>query len=305
MKAATLQEFLRKLSAPLDTLGVAQPSLAALGACADALEPFKKFELAHLADVLHRADEAVKSGLPVVEVPGVAPISTLAMKLGEDVHGVGSVESGEAEELEKRINLHRHQFQSAITELAQQFGITVECSETPNWVGLVRARKLVETLKPLITTPESYREPSVEDGRRRLMELGDPVLKQLAIELGVTIPKGAKGKGAPLVEEILAHVTTHRPASDKPVKAPKAAPDLTEPIRVLKEDIAKVKQDPHALTDEQVEEIMTNFKKFKLAEMKVIVLEVMGVKVSKADDAVLRIRSALMGVRQQIDSQNA
>lgn len=303
MKAAMLQEFLRKLSAPLDTLGIPQPSLAALSACADALEPFKKFELAHLADFLHRAEQARQSNsVPVVEVPSVAPVGSLAMKLGEDVQAVESAESGEVEELEKRINLHRHQFQSAIVELATQFGIGVKCSETANWVSLIRAKKLVELLKPLITAPESYREPSVVDGVRRLTELGDPVLKQVAIELGMTAPKV---KGGRLVEEILTHATTHRPISDKPVRAPKPAPDLTEPIRVLKEHVERVKQDPHALSDAQVDEIVTKFKEFNLAGKKAIVLEVTGAKAKNADDAVLRIRSALMGVRQHIDSQNA
>jgi hypothetical protein len=237
-----------------------------------------------------------------VEVAGVTPVSTLAMKLGEDVHAVGSAESGEVEELEKNINLRRHQFQSAIIELAQQFGIAVKCSETANWVSLVRAKKFVELLKPLITAPESYREPSVVDYIRRLTELGDPVLKQLAIELGMTAPKA---KSARLVEEILTHVTTHRPVSDKPVKAPKPVPNLDEVIRVFREHVERVKQDPHALSDAQVDELIARFKKFKVPERKAITLAVTEGKAKDGDDAVLRIRTALMGVRQHIDSQNA
>lgn len=302
MKAATLQEFLRKLSAPLGALGVPQSS-AALEACANALEPFKGLELTHLANFLQRAEEARRSeAVPLVEVAKVAPVSALARKLGEDVLAVESAQDGTAQELERQINLHRHQFQAALAELAQQFGITAKCSETPNWVPLVRAKKLVEGLKAQITSPESYQLPAVADAQRQLTELGDPVLKQLAGELGMP---AVKVKGAKITEEILAHATTHRPLGAKPTKAPKAGPDPTELIRVLKEKVELVNQNPHALADAEVDELMERFKKFPVPQKKAIVEGVTGAKAKDGTDALLRIKSALIGLRQRLDSQNA
>jgi hypothetical protein len=308
MKVAALQQFLRNLGSPFSALGVPQQSLGALAACAEALESFQGLELADLADFLKRAEEARRTGaVPLVDVPEIAPVGEVSRKLGEDAKLAESAEGEEAKELERRINLHRHQLQSKITDLAQQFGISVKCTEVDNWVGLVRGKKLVERLKAAITSPESYGEPAVDQDVNKLVELGDPTLKQLAGVFGVSTKK----KGRQGAEDILAAVTQHRPVGKKAAsKAPKKEKaDQTavdEMIRSLKEKVEQVKQNPHALSTTDVDDVIAQLRtKFGSKQQQEIALAVTGSKGKNGEDAVIRIRSALASVKQNLDSQNA
>jgi len=303
MKAATLQQFLRELAGPLGVLGLPAAAVTPLDACARALEPFRDLDLTTLADFLRRADEARRTGaVPLVEVPALAPLGKLAHSLAEDVLALESARGGDETAVEERVNRQRSELAAALTTLGQKFGLTVTSKETPNWAGLVRARKRLEELKSRVTGPEAYREPAVTEGIQALVALGDPVLKALAVEKGLT---GSRGKGEKLAQEIVAHVTGHRPPGAKAPKPAKPGPDPSELIRVLKEKVQQVDADPYAVSDAEVDELMGRYKAFKLPEKKQIVREVLGVNPRDGNDGLLRLKTALIGVRERIESQKA
>lgn len=309
MKVANLQECFKALPALINAFGVAQPSLAALEKGAEALESFKSLELIQFVDLVNRAGKAIQDGhVHAVEVDEVAPVASLARSLGKDVQAIDSVTGDQAAETEQRVNLQRQELQTAITVLAQRFGITVKCSETAHWVGLQRAKKIMKQIKPLVTSPESYRDSGVSDGIIRLTALGDPVLKQLAAECEVVVPKTTKG--SKLVGAILTSETGHTPAGVRPAREKKAKPGTPDQAQVddfrdtLKRHTEEVNRDPRALSNEKVNDLIARFKAFTVPQQKEIAKAVTGAtKISKSGDAVLRIRSALEGVRRDSDSQ--
>lgn len=305
MRAANLQEFLRKLAGPFGAIGLPGSTTAALESCAAALEPFRDLELDRLADFLRRADEARRAGtVPLAEVPAVAPVCSLARQLSEDMLVLEAAD-GPAADLEARVNRLRHDLQHALVELARSFGIVLKCSEVPHWPAILRGRRLVAELRAKVTGPESYHDPVVTAFLARLTDLGDAVLKSLAAELGLPVPKS---KGAKLAEDLIAGVTGHRPPGAAPARGGRKAatgPDPNELIRVLKERLARVQADPYAVSDAEAEELMARYKALKLEDKKRVVSEVLGVNVRSGEDGLLRLKSALIGLRLRLQSQKA
>jgi hypothetical protein len=141
----------------------------------------------------------------------------------------------------------------------------------------------------------------------RLLALGAPVLKALAGENNLT----TKAKGAKLADELLLAVTGHaRPRAAKPraskSKAPAVDPAaVAELVTVFKEKAASVEQNPYAVSDAEVEELVGKLKQLPAKTQQEVASTVTGKKITKTDDAVLRLRGLLVGVRQKLDSQNS
>jgi hypothetical protein len=305
LNVAALQQFLRSLSGPLGAAGVAPHALAPLEQFAAALDPFRPHDLGTLADLLRRADEARRNGfVPLVEVPTVAPLSKTAHELGEQALELATASDERAGELDRDINKHRLELQTALSALAEQFGIAVKCTEVPNWSALVRGRAILQRLKHTVTSAEAYAGATADV--ERLLALGDPVLKALAGENGLT----TKAKGAKLTDELLLAVTGHtRPGAAKPKaskpKVPAVDPAVVaELVTVFKEKAASVEQNPYAVPDAEVEELVGRLKQLSAKNQQEVATAVTGKKVKSASDAVLRIRGALLGVRQNLDGQN-
>jgi hypothetical protein len=210
-----------------------------------------------------------------------------------------------AGELDRDINKHRHELQTALSALAEQFGIAVKCTEVPNWSALVRGRAVLKRLKQSVTSAEAYAGATADV--ERLLALGDPALKVLAGENGLT----TTAKGAKLVDELLAAVTGHtRPGAAKAkaskTKAPAVDPAVVaELVTVFKEKAASVEQNPYAVSDAEVEELMGRLQKLPVKTQQEVASAVTGTKITKTDGAVRRIRGLLVGVRQKLDGQNS
>jgi hypothetical protein len=306
LNVLALQQFLRSIGAPLGAAGVAPSALAPLEQCAAALDPFRAHTLDTLTDLLRRADEARRNGtVPLVEVPTVAPLSKTARELGEQALELATVSDERAGELERDLNKNRHELQTALSALAEQFGIAVKCTEVPNWSALVRGRAVLKRLKQSVTSAEAY--AGVTADVERLLALGDPVLKALAGENALT----TKAKGAKLVDELLLAVTGHaRPGAAKAkaskTKAPAVDPAVVaELVTVFKEKAASVEQNPYAVPDAEVEELVGRLKQLPAKTQQEVASAVTGKKITKTDDAILRIRALLVGVRQKLDSGNS
>jgi hypothetical protein len=306
LTVAALQQFLRSLGAPLGAAGVTPHTLAPLEQCAAALDPFRAHTLDTLTDLLRRADEARRNGtVPLVEVPIVTPLSKTANELGEQALELATASDERAGELERDLNKNRHELQAALSALAEQFGIAVKCTEVPNWSALVRGRAVLKRLKQSVTSAEAYAGATADVAQ--LLALGDPVLKALAGENGLT----TKAKGAKLADELLLAVTGHaRPGAAKAkaskTKAPAVDPAaVAELVTVFKEKAASAEQNPYAVSDAEVGELMGRLKKLPAKSQQEVASTVIGKKITKTTDAVLGLRDLLDGVRQKHASQNS